>query len=478
MATSNALGVDRLNIKPYHVFSVEGHAYLVKLLSNRVYPIAQDEEYALRLFLVKGEPLDERLAEKYGLICEDIDYETGRKRRWDRIFAGRKIHCLELMMAQECNLRCAYCYGDGQFGGRGIMSEKTVLGALDWFLASAEDKQYPPGSELSVSFFGGEPLLNYPMIKRAIEYLHDERGRKDISFSITTNLTLLTDEMLAFFKSRRVSLLISFDGRMQRLYRRGANGEDSYETVAKNIGKVLSVMPDCCGRGTLYGEGTMEQMTDDLLQTGFRYGYINGASGSLISGMVLREKQDWYRMLIDAYPQKMQRYLSAIKERDEKTYRTLAFDQDFMNAVGRGWNPSRNMLSCGGGRTMVAVDVKGDIYPCHRFVGEKEMRMGSIRMPFDQLHTGEFADHVSFHQERCRNCFLRFTCGGSCMHESYCDVGAPGEAPTIHRTFDTFCQYRCLCAELAIHTEHMLSAQDRAWLRGIHGKSGTSGEKA
>ena len=478
MATSNAHGVDCLNIKPYHVFSVEGHAYLVKLLSNRVYPIAQDEEHALRLFSQKGEPLDEAIIDKFGLRGKDTDYETGRKARWERIFAERKIYCLELMMAQECNLRCAYCYGDGQFGGRGVMDEKTMLGALDWFLAAAEGKKYPPGSGLSISFFGGEPLLNYPMIKRAIEYLQDERGRKDISFSITTNLTLLTDEMLAFFKDRRVSLLISFDGRMQRLYRRGANGEDSYETVAENIGKVLSVMPDCCGRGTLYGEGTMEQMTDDLLASGFKYGYINGASGSLISGRVLRDKQDWYRMLNDTYPKKMRRYLSAIKERDEKTYNTLAFDQEFMNAVGRGWNPSRHMMSCGGGRTMVAVDVKGDIYPCHRFVGVKQMRMGSMRTPFEQLHTGEFADHVSFHQERCRTCFLRFTCGGSCMHESYCDVGSPDETPTIHRTFDTFCEHRRLCAELAIHTEHMLSAQDRAWLRSMGKKPEASGEKA
>lgn len=213
----------------------------------------------------------------------------------------------------------------------------------------------------------------------------------------------------------------------------------------------------------------MEQMTDDLLGIGFRYGYITGASGSLISGTVLRDKQDWYRMLTKTYPQKTRLYLSAIKERDEKTYRTLAFDQDFMNAVGRGWNPSRHMMSCGGGRTMVAVDVLGDIYPCHRFVGVKEMRMGSIYAPFDQLHTGEFADHVSFHQTGCRTCFLRFTCGGSCMHESYCDVGAPEETPTIHRTFDTFCEYRRICAELAIHVEHMLSAQDRAWLRSIRG---------
>ncbi len=467
MITSNAHGVDRLNIKPYHVFSVEGHDYLVKLLSNRVYPIGQDEGRALRLYLEKGETLDETLAGKYGLTGGNTDYEAGRERRWDRIFDDRMPYCMELMMAQECNLRCAYCYGDGQFGGRGVMSEETVLAAIDWFLASIEGKSYPPGSAPSISFFGGEPLLNYPMIKRAIEYLQDERGRKEITFSITTNLTLLTDEMLSFFKSRRVSLLISFDGRMQRMYRRYAGGADSYDTVAKNIRKALAVLPESCGRGTLYGEGTMEQMTDDLLQSGFRYGYINGASGSLINGTVLKGKQDWYRVLIDTYPEKTRRYLEAIKSRDEKAYRRLAFDQEFMNAVGRGWNPSRHMMSCGGGRTMVAVDVLGDIYPCHRFVGVKEMRMGSLHRPFAQLHTGEFAGHISFHQARCRDCFLRFTCGGSCMHESYCDVGEQGDTPTIHRTFDAFCGYRRLCAELAIHVEHMLTAQDKAWLRSI-----------
>lgn len=475
MTTLSAPGVDHLNIKPYHVFAFEGHGYLVKLLSNRVYPIAKDEEHALRLFLENGEPLDEMLAIKYGLVAEHADYEIGRRKHWDHIFADRKIYCLELMMAQECNLRCAYCYGDGQFGAHGIMSEKTLLAALDWFLAAADRKRYPPGSELTISFFGGEPLINFPMIKRAVEYLQDELGRKDIGFSVTTNLTLLTDEMLSFFKSRRVSLLISFDGQMQRLYRRYVNGSDSYEKVSDNIRKVLNAMPDCCGRGTLYGEGTMEQMTDDLLEIGFQYGYINGASGSLINSTVLKDKQDWYRVLVHTYPEITRRYLFAIKKRDAETFHRLSFDQEFMNAVGRGWKPSRHMMSCGGGRTMVAVDVLGNIYPCHRFVGVKEMCMGSVRTPFKQLNTGEFNDHVSFRQDRCKDCFLRFTCGGSCMHESYCDVGSAGEKPTIHRTFDTFCAYRRLCAQLAIHVDHMITPEDRAWMRSLKRKPNVSG---
>ena len=465
--TLNVPGADFVNIKPYYTFSVEGHSYLVKLLSNRVYPIAQDEGRALRLFQETGEPLAECLIEKFGLGTQRTDYDVGSVRRWNRIFEQRSICCMELMMAQECNLRCSYCYGEGHFGGSGVMQEDTLIGALDWFLTSAGSRKTIPGAGLSISFFGGEPLLNYPMIKRAIEYLQKEKGRYDIEYSVTTNLTLLTDEMLTFFQEHNVRMMISYDGRMQRLYRRGKNGGDSYEVVSENIRKVLNVLPDSCGRGTLYGEGTMEQMTDDLLDIGFRYGYINGVSGSLISGTVLKDKQDWYRMLIKNYPEKTRRYLTAIRNRDTDTYRRLAFDQEFMNAVGRGWNPSRNMMSCGGGRTMVAVDVLGDIYPCHRFVGVKKMRMGSIRTPFEALDTGEFSCHISFQQERCRSCFLRFTCGGSCMHESYCDVGSDDSKPSIHRTFDSFCTYRRLCAELAIHVEHTLSYEDRAWLRSL-----------
>lgn len=454
---------------------MEGHSYLVKLLSNRVYPVTQDEGYALRLFLENNDPLDPHLVEKFGLAAERTDYEAGSLRRWNRVFAERNICCLELMMAQECNLRCTYCYGDGQFGGHGVMQEHTLIQALDWFLDTAGSRKPIPGVGLSVSFFGGEPLLNYPMIRRAIQYLQEEKGRYDIDYSITTNLMLLTDEMLTFFKENNVNMMISYDGRMQHLYRRGKNGSDSYGIVTENIRKVLDVLPNSCGRGTLYGKGTMEQMTDDLLDIGFQYGYINGVSGSLINGTVLKDKRDWYSMLLREYPEKTHRYLTAIRNRDEETFHRIAFDQEFMNAVGRGWNPSRRMMSCGGGRTMVAVDVQGDIYPCHRFVGVKEMRMGSIHTPFDKLETGEFSGHISFYQERCRGCFLRFSCGGSCMHESYCDVGADGAKPTIHRTFDTFCTYQRLCAELAIHVMLTLNQEDRGWLRSLKKQSCTPG---
>lgn len=444
----------------------------MKLLSNRVYAVSQEDGLVLLSVLQKGAAAEENraLIEKYGLLNDGRDEEERRRRRWDNLFAQRKIYSLELMMAQECNLRCDYCYGDANFGGSGMMRWETAKRAMDWLMQAMKGREYPRGSEVLVSFIGGEPLLNFPVIEKAIRYIWDECGQRGILFSVTTNLTLLNDEMLEFMQRYPMGMCISFDGRMQHRYRRFANGGDSYDRVVENIRKVLAVMPDASGRATLYGEGNMDDMADDLREAGFTRGYINAASGSLISGTVLENKRDAYRAMTQTYPELTRRYLEAIRNRDEKTYRRISFDSEFMQAIGLGWNPPVQMMSCGCGRTMYAVDVQGNLYPCHRFVGVEKMKVGTLDTPFEELPPGDFADHITFVHEGCKECFLRYFCGGSCMHENYCDASASREKPSVHVPFEEFCAYRRTAAQLAIHVEHSLSAQDKAWLREIeHG---------
>lgn len=454
-----------MDIKPYYVFTVEDQSYLIKLLSNRVDAISQEESDAFLLFQKEQKPLDEALLHKYHLAGSSAAWETQRRTRWDHLFSNRRLYCLELMMAQECNMRCDYCYGDAHFGGSGLMSFETAKRALDWLLRTTEAETYPHGAEILISFFGGEPLLNYEVVRQSIAYVWEEQKRRDIVFSMTTNLSLLTDEMLDFMCRYPMGLCISFDGRMQHRYRRFANGEDSYDKVAENIRRVLAVMPDASGRATLYGDGRMDEMADDLWDMGFRRGYINAASGSLIKGTVLQTKEQTYRELTETYPALTRRYLTAIKQRDEQTYRRISFDSEFMQSVGYGWNPSINMLSCGCGRTLLSVDVNGDIYPCHRFVGVPEMKLGNIDTPYRELKDEMFAEHITFVNPECQTCFLRFTCGGSCMHENYCDASTVKGEPSIHIPFAAFCQYRRLAARLAIHVEHSLDDGDKAWLR-------------
>lgn len=456
---------------------MEGQSYLIKLLSNRVYEISQEESRAFLLFQDQKQIPDEALLRKYNLISQKDQWEAQRRIRWDHLFTHRKLYCLELMMAQECNMRCDYCYGDAHFGGSGVMSFDTAKRALDWLLQTTKDAVYPPRSEILISFFGGEPLLNFDVIRQSIEYVWDVQKRRDVIFSMTTNLSLLTDEMLAFMCRYPMGLCISFDGRMQHKYRRFVNGEDSYDKVVENIRKVLAVMPDASGRATLFGDGDMDEMADDLREIGFHRGYINAASGSLIKGTVLETKEDAYRKLTETYPALTRRYLTAIRERDERTYRQISFDSEFMQSVGLGWNPSANMLSCGCGRTLLSVDVKGDIYPCHRFVGVPEMKLGDIGMPYQELHDEMFAEHLTFVNPECSTCFLRFTCGGSCLHENYCDASAAKGAQSIHIPFGTFCEYRRLAAKLAIYVEHALDDGDKEWLRMLKSREMTAGNE-
>ena len=447
-------------IKPFYVFSVEGSCYLLKLISNRYYSISLEEYHVLSSF---PEICDDRffdLAGKYTLVGDGKPYDDLRIIRWNNIYDNKKIDCIELMVAQECNMRCEYCYGSSNFGGRGLMTFETAKSAVDAFLASA-------GNRPTVSFFGGEPLLNFALIRQVMEYIRYQRNREEVTYKITTNGTLVTDEMLSFFKEYPVDLSVSFDGRMQRQYRHFADGRDSYDAVCDNIKKLLFAYPGLIGRGTLYGEGNAREMAEDLRDAGFYKGYISGASGCLPKGVVLKEKQVRYRELSKQYPEITKSFLDAVKKKDIETIESITFDEEYMEAVGYGYHPSPVMMSCGCGRTLFSIDTKGDIYPCHRFVGTSEMKLGNIINGFDEIGKSVFSEHITFQNPECKNCFLRFTCGGSCLHENYSDASPDRENPSIHVPFPEFCSLQRLSKCLSIHLTLSMTGEERLWLRSL-----------
>ena len=447
-------------IKPFYVFSVDGSFYLLKLISNRYFSVSSEEYNILLNFPEISDDGFWNIAEKYDLVGDGKPYDDLRVVRWNNIYENKKLNCIELMIAQECNMRCEYCYGDSNFGGSGFMTFETAKPAIDVFLTSAGDGP-------TVSFFGGEPLLNFPLIRQVMEYIRFTLDREDVTYKITTNGALITDEMLSFFRDYPVDLSVSFDGRMQHKYRHFAGGSDSYDIVSENIKKLIKVYPGLVGRGTLYGEGDAEEMSEDLRAAGFYKGYVSGASGCLPKGVVLKEKQIRYRELMKRYPEITRNFLDAVRKKDTKTIRSVTFDAEYMEAVGYGYHPSPVMMSCGCGRTLFAVDTKGDIYPCHRFVGTEEMKLGNIADGIEQTGKSVFSEHITFHNPECKNCFLRFSCGGSCLHENYSDASADLENPSIHVPFPEFCSFRRLSAQLAIHLFLSLTREERLWLRDI-----------
>jgi len=161
---------------------------------------------------------------------------------------------IALLVAQECNMSCIYCYGQGGgYGGGGMMSEETAFKAVDWLMENSKKAE-----RVNVSFFGGEPLLNFTLIQKVVEYAKDAahgKGKK-VTFSITTNATLFTDEIISFMSREKIYPLVSFDGTLetQNRQRPFKGGRGSYETVRANIRKLLEVYPRLAARAIVYGD--------------------------------------------------------------------------------------------------------------------------------------------------------------------------------------------------------------------------------
>lgn len=464
-------------MKPFHVFTMDGCSYLVKLVSNRICTLSKEEAATLLPLENKSEvsfPAEtEALLSKYNLLSEKTAEFFAQKNVlvWERFFQrDRKPYALELMVSQECNFECAYCYGSGNFGGSGFMSWETAKRAIDWFFAATAKKQYPSGSKLQISFFGGEPLLNFPVIRQSVAYVTDTLNRQDTVFSITTNLYLLTDEMLDFFLKHKFNISVSFDGKKQKENRRLKGGGDSYSRVASNVCRLLQAKPEVPCRATMYGDGTMAQMQEDIRSHGFQFGYVSAASGKLLGGTALMDKSGMYDEQAKNYRKLAFEYLSAIKGRDEDGWRKIAFDLEFMRAVGLGWEQPVHMMSCGCGRTLHTVDTNGTVYPCHRFVGVSRMALGTIHNPYEELDVTAFSSHICMENPKCKKCFLRFRCGGGCLYENYCDASVLYGEASVYVPFDSFCECQREMAELAIHLTVSLNSEDKEWLRKLGGQ--------
>ncbi len=117
---------------------------------------------------------------------------------------------IALFLAQECNMRCVYCYGDaGQYAGKGMMSDETAYRAVDWLMANAKNEE-----NVGIDFFGGEPLLNFPLMKKVVPCAREKAAEKgkQVTFGISTNGSLLTDEIISFLKEEKIAPQIGFDG--------------------------------------------------------------------------------------------------------------------------------------------------------------------------------------------------------------------------------------------------------------------------
>lgn len=337
--------------------------------------------------------------------------------------SGGAITHIALFVSQECNLRCVYCYGDGgTYGAAGLMPVGVATRSVDWLISQTESKN------LGISFFGGEPLLNLPVIKHVVDYARTRAGQvgKDFEFGITTNGTLLDDERIAFLRDNAIAPVVSLDGTMDihNKQRPFVSGEGSYARAVRNAVRLLAAIPTTTCRATLVDGTDLADVEAALQRIGFRRIQIAIASPSLFrprSAEVGRPVGG----LVEALESLSKTVSNALRQRDAARLATIKLS-------GLGWhlmrmleqlvNRRKRYFSCGAGRSSVAVSTDGWLYLCHRFVGQDQYRLGNVnggRLSLDRYQVSPAKGNA-----RCVACRAKFLCGGGCYHDNLAMTGS------------------------------------------------------
>ena len=445
-----------------HLFRALDRPMALDVGSGAVHALDEIAFDALTLLLEdESADITKRLAEKYPL--DEAEEVMGELRRLIEQgclntpddYQGVDVHeagvvkAMCLLAAQDCNLRCQYCFADaGVFHvqSRPLLSANTGRKALDWLVAMSGNRR-----NLEVDFFGGEPLLNFPVVKDVVAYgrrLEQERN-KEFKFTITTNGMALNDEIIAFVNREMENVVISLDGRKEvhDRMRPAVNGKGSYEMA---IGKARELV-EKRGHQRYYLRGTFTRynlnFAEDVL-------HLAGEGFRQISvEPVVAEEQRPYAIREEDLPAIFAEYEKLGKEyvkrrRDGRWFNFFHFMVDLTG----GPCLKKRLTGCGAGNEYVAVTTEGDIYPCHQFVGRKGMRMGSVLDgSFDAGLQKRFQQNHVLSKARCSQCWARFYCSGGCAANAHAFQG------DIRKPYEMECkmeQKRLECAMAIYALEH------------------------
>lgn len=351
------------------------------------------------------------------------------------------VKALCLLVAQDCSMRCSYCFaGTGQYHGeRSLMSEQTAKAALDFLVAHSGNRK-----NLEVDFFGGEPLLNFDVVKKTVAYgreLEKKTGKR-FRFTLTTNAYHVTDEMVDFINREMKNVVISIDGRREvhDAHRRGPRGEDTWERVLKNAKRIVEGR----GGGEYYIRGTY---TADNLDFSNDVLAIADEGFDQISVEPVVSKDPKIAITEEHLPEIKHEYDVLAREslRREKEGHGFVFFH-FMVDLDSGPCLNKRLRGCGAGGEYLAVTADGTLYPCHQFAGMQDFRMGSVHEegePDAAIREELESAHV-FSNEGCSECWARYYCSGGCSANAY---QANGD---VHKPYAVGCETQRRRIETAI----------------------------
>lgn len=388
------------------------------------------------------------LADAGLLYTEDI-YE-----KYIGEFKNRKtvVKALCLHIAHDCNLACKYCFaGEGEYHGRrALMSFETGKKALD-FLVSASGSRV----NLEVDFFGGEPLMNWDVVKELVAYGRslEKPYNKRFRFTLTTNGVLLNDEIMEFLNREMSNLVLSIDGRKEvnDRMRPHQGGQGSYDEIVPKFIKAA----ESRNQMNYYVRGTFTRYNKDFAEDVIHLADL-GFEQLSVEPVVADETQD-YAIREEDVPALFEEYdklaLEYIKRKKEgKGFQFF----HFMIDLEGGPCVAKRLSGCGSGGEYLAVTPWGDLYPCHQFVGDKEFLMGNVEDGILRTDIKERFEHCNVYaKEACRNCFAKFYCSGGCAANAHHFHGS------IEDVYEIGCKLQRKRIECAIMIKAALADEDK-----------------
>ncbi|MBQ2818607.1 MAG: thioether cross-link-forming SCIFF peptide maturase [Clostridia bacterium] len=331
------------------------------------------------------------------------------------------VKALCLHIAHTCNLNCEYCFASqGKYHGeRAVMSFEVGKRALDFLIENSGSRR-----NLEVDFFGGEPLMNFDVVKQLVEYARsiEKKFNKNFRFTLTTNGVLIDDDVIDFANREMSNVVLSLDGRKEihDRYRVDYAGNGSWEKIVPKFQKLVEAREN----KNYYMRGTFTHANPDFLEdikTMLDLGFTE-----LSMEPVVCSEGDPSELTKEDLPIVLEQYekLAELMIQRDKEGRPFTFYHYMIDLAG-GPCIYKRISGCGSGTEYMAVTPWGDLYPCHQFVGEEKFKLGDIWNGVNNTQIqDEFMSCNVYAREECRDCWAKLYCSGGCAANAYHATGS------------------------------------------------------
>ncbi|WP_195975349.1 thioether cross-link-forming SCIFF peptide maturase [Hydrogeniiclostridium mannosilyticum] len=395
--------------------------------------------------------LEEAYAELRALFAAGQLFSADEYEKFAGMMKNSPVKAMCLNVAHDCNLRCEYCFAaKGDFGrGRCLMPLEVGKKAIDFLIEHSAGRR-----NLEVDFFGGEPLMNFEVVKEIVRYarIEEKKHQKNFRFTITTNGLLLTDDKIDFINEEMSNCVLSLDGRKEvndRLRVR-VDGSGCYDAIIPKYQRLVSQRGD----KDYYVRGTFTKynldFTDDVLameNLGFDQISVEPVVSDVKLPYSIREED------FPAVAAEYERLANTILDRQAQGKPFNFFH--FMIDLEQGPCAIKRLRGCGCGNEYIAVTPEGDLFPCHQFVGADQWKMGNVLDgSFNQEMKNDFALANIYTKPACKDCWAKFYCSGGCNANNWQYEG------DIHKSHQISCDLEKKRLECAIMLKAALADRE------------------